>query len=413
MSVEEDYKDVNKMVSAAKYGIWDDVYTILEKKPYLVNMIPEKRSWAALHQAVWWDNEDAVRRLLGCIPLVPAKQDREEKWLNSCDPLVLTKQDREGHGAGRTPEYLARVLEHPGIEDILRNFTKKQRQERFGTDAPYYVRAKDGERMDKKGLPLLLLALANYKQTFHPDTVRPHEGFHQIVKEIAAFEHNGNNWMDAKKKIISSMKGFCMKKSIDINTDAQSEDKFYEIIVKLYTEDEGHLYKYVNLALRRESASEEVKDYKPEGDELAIAPYALMLDVVLFCWEGLQIFREFSYRGFGLSSSDVQDKYWKGLRFVWLQFVSSSQDESVAKNFGRWGADGAGSTHYALFKIDNSTESFWQPRDITKKSAIPDEKEALYPAGAEFEVQEIVEKNDVHPYTYTMIKLKLIDPLAN
>ena len=99
-------------------------------------MIPEERTWAALHQAVWWDNEKAVNWLL--------------YECKSCDPLVLTKQNPD-HGAGLTPIDVASdpSRPRPAIKQFLQGFTEEMRRERFGTDAPYFISAKDGKRMDR------------------------------------------------------------------------------------------------------------------------------------------------------------------------------------------------------------------------------------------------------------------------
>ena len=67
--VELSDKDTFEMVLASKSGQWDTVWTILGKKPYLVNSIPKERAWAVLHQAVWWKNVTAVDKILkipGC-----------------------------------------------------------------------------------------------------------------------------------------------------------------------------------------------------------------------------------------------------------------------------------------------------------------------------------------------------------
>lgn len=63
-NIDEDAKDISQMVEKAKYGQWDDVYSILERKKNIINCIPEERAWGALHQAAWWQNEDAVLKLL-------------------------------------------------------------------------------------------------------------------------------------------------------------------------------------------------------------------------------------------------------------------------------------------------------------------------------------------------------------
>ena len=58
-------RDSPAMVLASKNGSWSTVWDILDKKPYLVNSIPRERAWGILHQAVWWHNADAVRKMLG------------------------------------------------------------------------------------------------------------------------------------------------------------------------------------------------------------------------------------------------------------------------------------------------------------------------------------------------------------
>ena len=80
-NVTDPYTDLHddesgKMTMAAKYGEWDTVWEILNRKPYFVNCIPEERAWAILHQAVWWKDVIAVKKILA----VPG-----------CDSELLTK----------------------------------------------------------------------------------------------------------------------------------------------------------------------------------------------------------------------------------------------------------------------------------------------------------------------------------
>ena len=395
MLVEEDTQQANKMVLAAKNGKWDDVYTILNTKPYLINMIPEGRTWAALHQAVWWGSEEAVKRLLyHCKYCDPLLQTKPNSFLNAC----LTPTD-----LARDPHYPRLV-----IEKILSTFIEEQRQERFSADGPYFITAKGTVKMSKEGLPLLFQALVNYKQTIRPNRVDLQQPFHQMMEKVAAFKHRSGNWLHAKEKIASTMRSYCMRSSILINEDALTEDRFYQVIVELYTKGGGRIHHYVSAALRRESISKKLDEYKPEGDEEAIAPYTLMLDTTLFCWKWLmtKMFDGLSYRGVGLSRGDTLMKYRESITFVWLQVVSSTKLKHVARDFGQRGAVNG---HYVLFKIDNSTESFWQPRDIVSYSAFPTEGELLYPVGAEFKMQKIEsEEND----GYTKVHLKLVSPPA-
>ena len=92
-------KDDAKMVFASKCGDWETVWTILDKKPYLVNFIPKERAWAILHQAVWWKNQEAVNKILN-IP--------------GCDSELLTKN-------GLTPLDIETTVE---IKKLLENHIK-------------------------------------------------------------------------------------------------------------------------------------------------------------------------------------------------------------------------------------------------------------------------------------------------
>lgn len=105
--VDEDAKDVSEMVLAAKNGEWSKVYYIVDRKPYLINCIPEDRAWGALHQSAWWNNKDAVTKLLAC---------------PNCDSEIKTKQDRANEtGPGKTPLWIAEhVRPDAGIASILK-----------------------------------------------------------------------------------------------------------------------------------------------------------------------------------------------------------------------------------------------------------------------------------------------------
>lgn len=169
--VDQDSRDINDMARNAKYGQWSDVYAILDRKPYLINCIPEYRKWAALHQAAWWGNQAAVEKLL--------------KY-PSCDSEVRTR------GGEFWPEctlasQIAQKKNFPNIESILVNNMKHVRGLRFGGKIPTFVTAQDGVKMDKEGLPLLLLTLANYKQTFHPANIGVHEAFSKLLNEVYTY----------------------------------------------------------------------------------------------------------------------------------------------------------------------------------------------------------------------------------
>lgn len=193
---------------------------------------------------------------------------------------------------------------------------------------------------------------------------------------------------DAVERISSAISAFDRASCDELKRESTDESKFHAAIVRLYS---GSIYSRANMALTREGQ----EHYKATGDDLAIGPYDLMLDILLFYWGDLKAVSDTTYRGMDLSDSDLT-KYSKGTQFVWLGFVSSSLDRSVATRFGN-----------TIFEISNDTNdaTLWRPRDISSYSYFPSEKEALYPAGAEFEVTQTCKQDGIN-----VIKLKLMIP---
>ena len=150
----------------------------------------------------------------------------------------------------------------------------------------------------------------------------------------------------------------------------------------------------MNEALRREG----LEQYKAKAEDLVLGPYTLLLDVLLFYWPELTPgVATTTYRGMYLNETDLE-KYEVGTRFMWLSFVSSSTTKDTSY------------TGNVKFEIDNSTPNvgLWRPRSIKTFSEYPDEEEALYPIGAEFEVTSHTSDGSM-----THIKLKLINPLLH
>ena len=386
-TIDQDSTDSSQMVLAAKYGEWSKAFSVIDRKPYLINSIPEEQTWGALHYAAWHQNEEVVRKMLA---------------YPTCDSQIKTKQGENNKtGPGKTPMWIAQHVEpNKHIASILDNFLKNEREKRFGGTIPTYATAKDGEKMDKEGLPLLCLALANYKQTFHPGEVTPHVTFRNLLKQVFDYVDVSSHWSSAMEKTSSSVYAFDKASADYLSSDVvfpntTDEQRFYARAVKLYTKD--HIYREVNTSLRRQSQG---STYKPTADDLALGPYTLLLDTLLFYWSELNPVSTTTYRGMTLGESDIK-MYAKGTQFVWLNFVSSSLDKSIADTFG-------GNT---IFEISNDAPdaAFWRPRDLSHPlhdlHEYKEEKEALYPAGAEFLVTA-VDKIDGK----RRIKLRLMSP---
>ena len=91
------------------------------------------------------------------------------------------------------------------------------------------------------------------------------------------------------------MDTFCVSAS-EVIMQGQSETAFYQKIVSLHTT--GYVYRQLNLALKREGIYK--IEYKPTADDLAVAPYCLMLDLVILYHSeelGCRRVRETTYRG--------------------------------------------------------------------------------------------------------------------
>ena len=91
---------------------------------------------------------------------------------------------------------------------------------------------------------------------------------------------------------------------------------------------------------------------------------------------------------------------------MWLNFVSSSKNREIAiERF----------SHNVLFEISNDTPgtAFWRPRDLDHVDHDLNEfaeEEALYPAGAEFEVTADASTEMCNGKDLTVIKLRLMCP---
>ena len=141
---------------------------------------------------------------------------------------MKTKQGKQ-YGSELTASEIARdIRNNSTITDILKSHSEEHRQQRFGGAIPTYVTAKDGEEMDKSGLPLLLMSLANYKITFHPASVTPHIAFQQLLKEM--FRHVDDkaklHWTEAMKKPHIALVLSARKLQMTLAKNAGEEDFF-------------------------------------------------------------------------------------------------------------------------------------------------------------------------------------------
>ena len=368
-NIEEDNTDVEKAVYAAKYGKWSTTLDIIRKKPYLINCIPEQRSWAVLHQAVYWNNLDIISQLLD-IP--------------NCDVLVMTKRSRHNDASpSSTPKEVANQMGgRQAIVDKLDFNVKCVREKRFGGKITFVVPKKEGEKIIDH-LPLFMMAVINYRKTLLTSGTCPKSHLVDLLQQI--YKEEDHAWPQVNAKLHNAMYGVDKSYADELKT-ANSEEDFFKKIVYFYTKPQYHTT--INNAVSRDFGG--MKDKPTSGQDLSVALYDLLLDCVLMCWTGLQKTASTTYRGV-----PVKVDFNIGSEIMFTHFLSSSLDQEVAKGF--CGSNGT------LMIIDNTANSIHRPKQLEDMSAFSSEKECLYGIGAEFEVIKIDDSK-----SYREVHLKLI-----
>lgn len=366
-SIAEDSKSVNDLLEAAKNGNWELVWCIVgtpeqPRKPYFINCIPEDRRWGLLHQAVYYFDCDVVKTLLK---------------FRTCDSQIKTKEGscEAGPCSGKTPQELATDFGYKEMVDTLKENNIGHRAHALPTYHTLGVAVEDEE------LGLLRITLAAYRQAFCPFDNDRSKPLHRLLFDIFRYINTGDNWKTVKDKIFQPLYSVCEPASSKISK-CTTKDAFYDIVVNVYTNENTHLYTYVNTALRRQRKT----DYRPTADDIALGPYILMFHLLLLYWDNLKKESGTTYRRMNLSRTEL-NKYKEGVRFLWLAFVSSSMDFVYASVFPTV-EPSMDQDQEVVFEIENSVNSQWQPRDIGA-CAEYEENERIFPAGAEFLVQKV------------------------
>ena len=364
--IKEDNLDVEKAVSSAKFGNWSTVFDIIRKKPYLINCIPEQRTWAILHQAVYWNDLNVVTQLLD---------------FPNCDALVKTKQCRNNDAnPSSTPKEVAEQMrDRPAIYSKLNYHENNVRESRFSGKITHIVQRSEGEEV-VDNLPLFMLAVINYRKTLLSPGTCPATHLVDLLKQI--FKEEDHHWGGVKEKLHNAMYAVD-KASADEFKSASSKTDFYGKIVHYYTTD---YHRHVNVAVSRSFD----KGLPATAEDLALALYDLLLDCVLMCWTNLQKINSVVYRGV---SAKIDFKL--GSEIMFTHFLSCSRSQEVAKRFA--GQNGT------FLKIDNATESSNRPKYLKLYSKYPFEEECLYGIGAAFRVVKVDNSQ-----TYRQVDLELI-----
>lgn len=353
-----------------KNGYWHLVWPTLDKKPYLVNCIPEQRAWSVLHQAIYHGILEVVRRLV---------EDYE------ADISICTKLDKAKIAPlGTDSLSLALILERKDIFDYLFKYQITVNAAVKGQDISFFRLHTNGSVYPFRNYPLLQLTLASYKSFVSSRlSSKPNQSQHlvQLLPVVNSFA----KWDDAKQKICNTLYGIDRQWS-DSLRKATKRVEFYREMIRVYT-SESDIYKLLTPALIKQPNS----PYKPLANDLALGPFAIMLSAILFNWDELTTFKGTTYRGV---CGDVTSKYEVGQTFLFLHFISSSKKKTEAERFRE--------PFGTLFIFDNGNNT-WGPREIEKMSEFPTEGECLYPLGVEFKVVSVNKlEREIH--------LKLLNP---
>lgn len=378
--IEQDARLVDTLVSAAKMGQWDKVWAILgnhhnPKRDRLFNVIPENKRWGIIHQAIYWNNQPILLKLLqypACDSNMRAKECTSECGETS-------RMDAAG---------IAQAYGYTDMSTVLSRHQNKIETQTIPTFQPL------DNYTQSEGLGLITVTLAAYKKAFHPKQVDPNKSVITILEDIFNDIHQSEGrWKDIQDKVCDSVYVVCKENSKQIKK-CKNRQEFFQSIITTYTEEENYMYTYLNMAFRRQRET----GYMPTGDDLSLGPYAVVYQMLLLFWPELSRESRTSYRKMLLTKTDA-DQYQLGKRFVWQSVVSSTTLMQCAIPFPTCGHDGDQSV---IFTIDNKANSPWKPRNIEKFAKYM-EHERTYPAGSRFIVTgRTVKDSDLH------ISLKLL-----
>ena len=367
--VLEDNGDTSAMVLSAKHGQWKKVFEILDRKPYIINAIPQERAWSALHQAVYLNNKDAIQKLLA---------------FNTCDIDIKAKRDKRNAGQpGMTPFKLA---EARGLS--CQQVFLDHKMDGPKTSEVTFISQEKGIDFLTGGIPLYHLASSFLKRDVLNGLNLENADLLSITKKM--YQLLKKKWDYVRYAVRECIYPFD-KVIADRIGSARSFMELKRRFIWTYTC--STVYKHVNAALRRTSETE-----FPVSDDLLLSLYSLFLTSIILHSEDLERETETTYRGMKMKRNKAE-LYQEGTTFHWMSFTSTTKNESIARAFSRIGAGDAN----VVFVIDNSEQSIWSPRSIKAFSKFKSEEEVVHPPCARFCVARVTEKPE---YTEVYIKLQ-------
>lgn len=329
-------QEAHEILTMCKNGHFDEALQAIRIRPYLVNLRPEVREYATIHQAVWWGNIDIVTELVSL----------------RADARVLTK-------AGETALQVAQERGHEALFEIL---TKCSRE---AARRPHLRRQGlvTGELRSFNASFARAVCTAPLIGDRHKNEELNRETMMRIADGLQAESLS----LGCSTMAESSIRGI----DIDLCEMIRSapEGEMAKTLVFIYTL-ESFVYREVNKAARLR-----------QEDRRNLAPYMRSLHDALLAGDGFERFAGTSYRVLNMSE-DLARGYQpstvdqRANLLSWDGFTSAATTPQTAySNFQVFGAN-------VLAIIEQGCGDY--PVLVSKMSEFPNEDEVIYPLGQQF-----------------------------
>ena len=365
-------EETEKMINLAKIGNFDGAFKILDKTPVIVNYIPPDRAWGLLHQAAYFNNYSAVRKIL---------------TNPKCDPLLRTKQSKDGSISLTAYD----IAKRGDVKDAIKQLQDIRRELLKDSYIPTLVSVESEVDIE---VDSIILVLNCFESVLHPQTLDSKRSliYSNLMFDIFHFINAGNNWKRARREVSLQLQSIDIYAATFLATGRsqgnimdeayETKDEFYSRVIHLYTQQcsikllydengKSTFYSALNRSLRRHGCNSSFVS----GEDLALAAYGVLLNSIIMYWAVISPTRALTYRKMDIPFDDIHS-YKLGQTFTWLCFTSTSADKSKADKF----------EGNCMLIFDNSQTSKYAAKGIRKHSNYRSEDEYLYPSGVRFRI---------------------------
>ena len=386
-------EETQRMIAFAKGENFPEAFKILDEYPVIVNYIPPDRAWGVLHQAAYFNDHNAVKKILANL---------------KCDPFLRTKQAQDGVIAAGSTAY--EIAEDPSVKTLIKGYEEIKMKSLEAKSIPTILSI--SREQDIK-VESILLTLGCFKNVLHPKCIKSEDSliYSNLMSDIFEFINSGDNWKKARLEVSLQLQSIdeCTAKFLATGNPkknimdqvVENKSDFYSRVVKLYTKEcsvnlkyggnSSRFYSSLNTSLRTHGHGSNVSFVS--GEDLAFAAYGILLNSVLMYWTNIIPTNEPTFRAMDLPP-DAISAYKEGETFTWLCFTSTSLNEIVAKQF-------SGS---CMFNCDNTQGTKYAAKGIRAHSDIKDEEEFLYPSGARFHITRIEKSRGITTFRIRLEK---------